>query len=159
MGDSSERDWGVGMLTGCLGGHCKGALVLQRQRASEALEEWRNSYCGLFLILVFGPSKEEARSRAMEYTVTSLTSLCPLTVPPTHSHSPTPAPASSSSSSGGEGTGPEVALYHPRSKSQAGRLFLPRITANQSQRNLGDHLAPPPYANSCKRTQGPGEGW
>lgn len=99
-------------------GHGNGGLAIWR-RGSEAAEKRRNSYCGLFLIPMFGPVEEEVKERGREV----LCHFSRLTVPPSspsHSLPPPPPPSWFKLQLRRGGYAPQVALYPPRSKSQLG---------------------------------------
>ena len=85
----------------------------------------------------------------MKYFVTSLASLCRLNSLPL-TPAPRPPPASSSSSSGGEGMRLRWLCTLPGAKAKQDDWFCQESQTIRAKRNLGVHLAPPPYANSCK---------
>lgn len=75
----------------------------------------------------------------MKSFVTSLALLCLPILPSSCPH--TPSPASPNSKSGGEGAGSDMALYPPRSKSQARGCFCQESQNIRTERTLGDPLS------------------
>ena len=69
-----------------------------------------------------------------------------------------PTPASFSSNFGGEEMGLRRLCTLPGTKAKQDTWFCQESQTIRAKRHLGDHLAPPPYANSCKK-QRPGGGW
>lgn len=79
----------------------------------------------------------------MKYLVTSVTFFCLLTLPPTPPPNSLP-PLSASSSSLAQELKPSRGVFCQESQNV------------RAKRNLGDHFAQTPYANSCESR--PGEG-